>query len=300
MHSIWLEDRLARMQPRCDRSSNPAVPSTGAESLSLLRGHEPPDHEGARLAGVVQRLPAQAQFVGHTERWSSATGRERWQEPPLRATVRAPCNECNSGWMAEAEYKAKPLVGPMIRGLAVDLGPDAQEIVANWVAVKGLVAAQTSKVKQPIPERHYGRVHDFQGAPPNTMRVRIGQWWNLARPFRGDKTDLFDYHFMPVTNVFPRFPTSPLIQEYRSHSGVFNATIFRVGHFFALALQHDWLGLRAGPKPLTPAAGALAPIGPTRPTVHWPPPRRVDDLGDPHKLTRLLMMAPPLLPVYAP
>lgn len=38
---------------------------------------------------------------------------------------------------------------------------------------------------------------------------------------------------MPVTNVFQRFPTSPLIEEYRSLGGVFNATIFRVGHFFA-------------------------------------------------------------------
>ena len=172
--------------------------------------------------------------------------------------------------------------------------------MAKWVAVKGLVAVQTSSVPQPIPERHYRRVHDIRGAPPNTMRVWVGRWWNLAHPTRRNRADLFDFHFMPVTNVFPRFPTSSAIEQYRSQGGVFNGTIFRVGHFFALALQHDWPGLRAGPKPLTPAAEALMPIWPVGHNIQWPTPRPVDDLGDPHKITMFLIMAPPLEPVYCP
>jgi hypothetical protein len=49
--------------------------------------------------------------------------------------------------MADIEAAAKPIVGPMVVGQAMDLDADAQQIVANWVALKGLVAAQTSDVK---------------------------------------------------------------------------------------------------------------------------------------------------------
>jgi hypothetical protein len=237
---------------------------------------------------------------GYSERWSSATGRERWQEAPLKTTVRAFCDQCNSGWMSELEDAAKPIVGPMVVGQTMGLDATAQEIVADWVALKGLVAVQTSKVEQPIPEYHYRRVHHFRGAPPNTMRVWIGRWWNLAHPSRRGKAKLFDSHFMPVTDVFPQFPTSPLLEKYRSNGGVFNGTIYRVGHFFALALQHDWPGLRARPKPGSAAADAFLPIWPTDPTVLWPPPRPVDDLGDAHKVTSFLQIAPPLVPVYGP
>lgn len=174
------------------------------------------------------------------------------------------------------------------------------EIVANWVALKGLVAVHTSNVEQPIPEPHYRRVHAFEGAPPNTMRVWIGRRWNLTDPNRPSRAQLFESHFMPVTNVFPGFPLPPDLERYRSEGGVFNATVFRVGHFFALALQHDWPGLRARPKLGSAAADALLPIWPAGRTIQWPPPRPVEDLGDPHKVTRFLQLAPPLAPVSGP
>jgi hypothetical protein len=235
---------------------------------------------------------------GHSERWSSAAGRQRWRQPMLAATVRVFCEDCNTGWMSDLEAEAKSIVGPMVIGEAVDLDTDAQRIVANWVAVKGLVAVQTSQVQQPIPKYHYRRVHHFQGAPPNTMRVWIGRRLNLADPVRPGEAQLFDSHLMPVTDVFRVFPMPANLERYRSEGGVFNGTIFQVGHFLALALQHDWPGLRARLEPN--AAAALLPIWPAGPDVRWPPPRPVDNLGDAHKITQFLQIAPPLVPVYEP
>jgi hypothetical protein len=61
--------------------------------------------------------------------------------------------------MADIEAAAKPIVGPMFIGQPMDLDAAAQRIVANWVALKGLVAAQASKLDESIPASHYSRVH---------------------------------------------------------------------------------------------------------------------------------------------
>jgi hypothetical protein len=227
---------------------------------------------------------------GHTERWSSAVGRETSQQPILSSTVKAFCNDCNNGWMSKLEGAAKPIVGPMTTGKAMDLDAVAQQIVANWFAVKGLVAVQTNRLGQPIPDSHYRRVHQFGGAPPNTMRVWIGYRWNLLNPKRADMVQLFDFHYMPIRDAFAEQPLPPNIQNYRSAGGVFNATLFQLGHFFVLALQHDWPGLHVRPKPGTEGADALLPIWPAGPTLQWPPSQPVDVLGDPHKVTRFLQM----------
>ena len=58
--------------------------------------------------------------------------------------------------------------------------------------------------------------------------------------------------------------------------------------------------LQTHPTPGSEAVDALPPIWPTGPTVHWPPPTPVDDLGDLHKVTRVLQIAPPLAPVSGP
>jgi len=83
------------------------------------------------------------------ERWSPGTSRQGWSQPFLTTTVRALSNGCNSGWMADIEAAAKPIVGPMVIGQPPELDAGAQQIVANWVALKGLVAAQASKLARP-------------------------------------------------------------------------------------------------------------------------------------------------------
>jgi hypothetical protein len=188
----------------------------------------------------------------------------------------------------------------MISYQPVELDLEAERMVANWLALKGLVAEQVGKVEKPIPESHYRQVHRFRGAPPNTMRVWIGCRWNLASPDRPSSARLFDFHFMPVTDAFPKLPLPPELEDYRRAGGVFNGFIFQVGHFFGLALQHDLPGLQVRPNPSTEAVDALLPIWPTGPTIQWPPARPVDDLGDPHKVTRFLQIASPPVRVSEP
>jgi hypothetical protein len=263
----------------------------GATNRQITKEHVWPDWLRDYLPPVSE--------LHDIERYSPGTKRQRLPQPFLRTTVRAFCDGCNSGWMADIEAAAKPIVGPMVVGRAMDLDADAQQIVANWVALKGLVAAVTSNLEQEIPNSHYRHVHNFQGAPPDTMRVWVSRRRNLADAPTG-RLHIFDFHFMPVSNKFRQFPIPPDVERYRREGGVFNGTIFQVGHFFALAFQHDWPGLRTYPKPGSEAVDALPPIWPIGPTVHWPPPKSIDDLGDPHKVIRFLQIAPPLAPVSGP
>ena len=114
------------------------------------------------------------------ERWSPGTSRQGWSQPFLATTVRAFCDGCNSGWMADIEAAAKPIVGPMVIGQPTELDAGAQQIVASWVALKGQVAAQASKLDPGIPEPHYAGVYNVRGAPANTMRMWVGHRWILA------------------------------------------------------------------------------------------------------------------------
>jgi hypothetical protein len=96
------------------------------------------------LADVLRGLPR----LGRVERWSSTAGGQASRQPFLSSTVKVFCDECNNGWMSQLEAAAKPLVGPMVLDEAMDLDAAAQRIVANWIAVKGLVAAQTTNAKR--------------------------------------------------------------------------------------------------------------------------------------------------------
>ena len=249
------------------------------------------------LRSYLPPMPA----VGQVEQWSSGHDRRRRQQPLLSATVRRFCDVCNNGWMNRIEEAVRPIVGPMVTGRSMELDGAAQRVVANWVALKGLVAAQTGRGGQPIPDSHYRRVWTAQGAPANTMAVWIGQRTYRDMPGRRrPDVGFFDAHFMPVTDVFPEHPLPEPLEQYVTQGGVFNGTIFQVGQFFALALQHDWPALQGRVNPDSEAAEALLPVWPSGSTVLWPPPRSVDDLGNPHHMTRFLQIAPPMAPVYEP
>jgi hypothetical protein len=235
------------------------------------------------------------------ERWSSRSGSQEWQTGILAATVNTFCESCNSGWMAEIEGTARAIVGPMVQGRATTLNPDAQRAVANWAVLKGLVAAQTSKdYEQFIPDWHYHRVAAAQGAPVNTALVWIAQRQNLVHPTRPARARLFDSHVMPLGNAV-RPETDPLFASYITEGGSLTGTIFQVGHFFALVVQHDWPALLARTKPGTDAERAFVQVWPAAgEVIQWPPALPVDGLGDPHQVTRFLEVAAPLVPVYEP
>ncbi len=97
---------------------------------------------------------------------------------------------------------------------------------------------------------------------------------------------------MPITNVARQFPLPPHLAQYLREGGMFGATIFQVGHFFALALQHDWPGLQVRPVPGTNADRAFRSIWPTGSDVRWPPLVPVDVLGNIHQVTQYFQMRP--------
>src|SRR5690242_20576897 len=45
---------------------------------------------------------------------------------------RAPCEDCNNGWLSRLEKKAKPVLVPLMRGRAKILTPQDQAIIAIW------------------------------------------------------------------------------------------------------------------------------------------------------------------------
>lgn len=105
---------------------------------------------------------------------------------------------------------------------------------------------------------------------------------------------------MPVTDAERSRPIPLDLATYIGQGGVFNGTIFMVGRFFALVLQHDRPGLQIRPTPGSDAEGALVPIWPTDVQVHWPPPLPVDVLGKLHRVTQHLQMLPPQVAPVGP
>jgi hypothetical protein len=131
--------------------------------------------------------------------------------------------------MADIEAAAMPIVGPMVINQPMDLDANAQQIVANWVALKVLVAAHASNLDEWIPESHYRQVHNAQGAPANTMRVWVGHRWNLADHQPG-RAHIFDFYFMPVADHhLGQAPLPPDVQRYRQEGGVSTERSFRSG-----------------------------------------------------------------------
>jgi hypothetical protein len=46
---------------------------------------------------------------------------------------RLPCTECNNGWMSRLESAAKPVLIPLMKGVASDLAPEQQKIISAWL-----------------------------------------------------------------------------------------------------------------------------------------------------------------------
>ena len=62
------------------------------------------------------------------------------QGGPANRKVRVVCSECNNGWMALLQERAKPVLIPLIRGDTCRVDPDVQRLTATWAAVMGSTA----------------------------------------------------------------------------------------------------------------------------------------------------------------
>ncbi|HJX61263.1 MAG TPA: hypothetical protein VJ578_01720, partial [Dehalococcoidia bacterium] len=80
------------------------------------------DKRGFPRPVMIQRTTGS----GRSHEWSGGDD--------IDATAKCVCRQCNSGWMANLEENARPLLEKMMSGRVVRLDADRQSLVAKWLA----------------------------------------------------------------------------------------------------------------------------------------------------------------------
>jgi hypothetical protein len=87
-------------------------------------------------------------------------------------TTRLVCHDCNTGWMAELEERARPILTPLIKGNASSVTQAEQLVIATW-------ATKTVMVLEPslTPEHNFTReqrdIVRTQDRPPASVEVSM-------------------------------------------------------------------------------------------------------------------------------
>jgi hypothetical protein len=114
-------------------------------------------------------------------------------EPMFKQTVRAVCRVCNSGWMSQLEERVKPVLRPMIRGMAVQLGGDSQGLIATW-ALKTAIMAQCAAGEKITPTQDALWLYHEQAAPDTNVAVLLAHYEGRRHPlFLAHKPLWFDH-----------------------------------------------------------------------------------------------------------
>lgn len=89
-------------------------------------------------------------------------------------TIRSVCASCNNGWMSALESAAKPKLLPLITGQVGSLSAGDQLLVAQWIAMKVMVAEHDRPENIVTPESD--RVAFMRDRTiPSYYEIRIGQ-----------------------------------------------------------------------------------------------------------------------------
>jgi hypothetical protein len=92
--------------------------------------------------------------------------------PRPTVVVRHVCEACNTGWMADLEGRAKPLIEPMVRGQRTTLDLAQQVEVATW-ASKTVLALEYHEPDTVVARPQDRRIVMEQLRPPSHHRVRL-------------------------------------------------------------------------------------------------------------------------------
>ncbi len=84
--------------------------------------------------------------------------------------VRAVCKPCNGGWMSTLEARAKPIVGPLTRGEAVEIPPTARATIATWATKTAIMYGARVGV---LPAERFRREFTRTWEPPARCTVHI-------------------------------------------------------------------------------------------------------------------------------
>lgn len=101
------------------------------------------------------------------------------QGNPIAFKVRAVCQKhCNSGWMSTLEQQARPILTPLIRGEAAQLGREEQLILAAWIAKTAMMFEHSERrdVVSTLEQRQFLMT---QTQPPYGWTIWIGKYGGI-------------------------------------------------------------------------------------------------------------------------
>jgi hypothetical protein len=185
---------------------------------------------------------------------------------PRGQTVKSVCGRCNNEWMSKLQERAKPLLIPLVRGETITLSPEAQEIIAAWVAMFVMVAENAEPTKIAISQWHRTYFYATRTVPDH-WGIWIGNYQ------RGHWVGHLVHNVAPIT-----LPSNiPKPNDAGLYPPNTQTTTFVVGQLYVHAgstsLPEAFEFVGAGTARLTR-------IWPVNDAVIWPPPVLSDQEAD--------------------
>jgi hypothetical protein len=183
----------------------------------------------------------------------------------LGLVSRAPCTQCNNGWMSKLESAAKPVIAPLMNDTPSELTPEQQLVIARWL-VKTCIMHEVLNNDNPRYFRAVERkaLMKHLAVPPIT-------WVFLGR-YIGDVDILtrevpMDLNIGEPENAQETYGYSATFAIKRLALQIFTVRPpknFKKSLAFKMSRQWD---------------RATVQIWPVLGTVNWPPPYFFDDEG---------------------
>lgn len=199
------------------------------------------------LADVPPPAPGQSSRLLHQD----ATRGSSWESDEFNFMVRAPCVECNQGWMNDLDDEVRLIIRPMIAGEQVTLSTDDQHVIARWATKISLVCEFTHRAERVMRPQDF---HDFydRREPTELTGVWLAAYAQAA----------------PLVHLLTR-PVRIQPPGARLDHGKAHLVTFRIGHA-VFQVVVPWI-----PMPFPRGADNerfVIQVWPERvEPVHWPP-----------------------------
>ena len=209
---------------------------------------------------LVPRLPNAAHervHIASSRIEAEIHQRKKFQGSPNTIRLRKVCKyHCNNGWMSLLDDAAKPLLTPLITGVATTLKADDQHIIAAWLAMKVMVAEFSRPADVSTPQDHRTALMKERKLPPGWkiwIATHSSPWWQTG------------YHRHGATLGFGRGPVPPKRPSGKNTQSVTLGIGALLAHIIASpsAVKFD----------IPDEIGRyLIPIWPITSDITWPPP----------------------------
>lgn len=193
--------------------------------------------------------------VSETQRRENNVQERQWlRTGPANETVRSVCRDCNEGWMAQLEIRAKLVLSPLIRGERAMLKVEELLLVATWAAKTASVIESRNPPVQYVSTPEARAILMNEGRPPSSIQV-----------------DAFTFGGEPLSGYWRRaVAINQHLTKAASDTANYAVTVMTFGHL-GLRVVEDWANLHA---PLSgikaPAIPGVISIYPSLCALSWP------------------------------